>query len=116
MNENVIKMARIIGGCNDITCEDCLSKRKKLFGDNKCALIEYAEAFDKAGYRKQEDTVREFAEKLKDTITEEIALCEQKRSELLYGGQWIILTEKKIVLMVQIKMLNELAEQYGKEG
>ena len=59
MNENVIKMARLIGGCKDITCEDCLSRRKKLFGDNKCALIEYAEVLDKAGYRKQSDTVKE---------------------------------------------------------
>lgn len=39
-SENVIKMARIVGGCKDITCEDCLSKRKILFGDNRCALID----------------------------------------------------------------------------
>lgn len=63
-NENVIKMARLMVGCTDRTCEDCLSQSKKLFGDNKCALIEYAEELDKAGYRKQSETVKEFAEKL----------------------------------------------------
>ena len=52
MNDNVIKMARLMVGCKDRTCEDCLSQSKKLFGDNKCALIEYAEVLDKAGYRK----------------------------------------------------------------
>ena len=55
MNENVIKMARIMRGCKHITCEDCLSQRKRLFGDNECALIENAEVLDKAGYRKQRE-------------------------------------------------------------
>lgn len=59
MNENVIKMARLMEGCKDKTCGDCLSQSKKLFGDNKCALIEYAEVLDKSGYRKQSDTVKE---------------------------------------------------------
>ena len=72
MNENVIKMARIVGGCKDRTCEDCLSRRKKLFGDNRCALIDYAETFYKAGYRKQEDTVKEFAERVLKDITDAI--------------------------------------------
>ena len=28
MNENVIKMARLMVGCTDRTCEDCLSQSK----------------------------------------------------------------------------------------
>lgn len=55
MNENVIKMARLMGGCKDRTCEDCLSQSKILFGTNKCTLIKYAEALDKADYRKQSE-------------------------------------------------------------
>lgn len=59
MKENVIKMARLIGRCNDTTCEDCLIQMEELFGENRCELIEYAEILDKAGYRKQSDVVKE---------------------------------------------------------
>lgn len=74
MNENVIKMARLMAGCKDRTCEDCLSQSKKLFGieDNKCAFFEYAEVLDKAGYRKQIDTVKEFAERVLKDISDAI--------------------------------------------
>ena len=50
MNENVIKMARLMVGCKDRTCEDCLSQSKK----NYSVII------------------KEFAEKLK---TELFANC-----------------------------------------
>lgn len=63
MNENVIKMARLMGGCKDITCDACLS-RIELFGENKCVVIKNAEVLDKAGYRQQTDVAREFAERV----------------------------------------------------
>lgn len=77
-NENVIKMARLMVGCKDITCEDCLSQSKKLFGTNKCALIEYAEELDKAGYRKQSETITFYKDpNIKDWAESEYAWCER---------------------------------------
>lgn len=32
MKENVIKMARLIGRCNDTTCEDCLIQMEAING------------------------------------------------------------------------------------
>ena len=112
MNENVIKMARLMVGCKDRTCEDCLSQSKKLFGDNKCALIEYAEVLDKAGYRKQSETVKEFAEKLTKAINYErelaIALGTVDKPDTYWKG-------KRNGLFAVINLINDLAEQYGKE-
>ena len=106
MKENVIKMARLMVGCKDRTCEDCLSQSKKLFGDNKCALIEYAEVLDKAGYRKQSDTVKEFAEKVKFGMAQfGYYFCGSNGVE--YFGD--------IQVNDFTKMINNLAEQYGKE-
>jgi hypothetical protein len=105
MNENVIKMARLMVGCKDRTCEDCLSQSKKLFGDNKCALIEYAEVLDKAGYRKQSETVKKFAEKLK---TELFANCVIIRT--VYHPQKEDMDSEEA-----FQIINDLAEQYGKE-
>jgi hypothetical protein len=105
MNENVIKMARLMVGCKDRTCEDCLSQSKKLFGDNKCALIEYAEVLDKAGYRKQSETVKEFAEKLKTELFVNCVIL-----------QTISNPQKEDMDSSEaFQIIDELAEQYGKE-
>lgn len=96
-NENVIKMARLMVGCTDITCEDCLSQSKKLFGTNECALIEYAEVLDKAGYRKQSETAKEFAEKIVKKFGKS---CSE------YYPEFIEMTSVELYY---------LAEQFGKE-
>jgi hypothetical protein len=109
MNENVIKMARLMVGCNDITCEDCLSQSKKLFGDNKCALIEYAEELDKAGYRKRADVAREFAEKATKAINHEWDNYNTKdKPDTYWRG-------KHNGLVTAKNTINDLAEQFGKE-
>ena len=58
--------------------------KQKLFGDNKCALIEYAEVLDKADYRKQSDTVKEFAGKLKGKLTDPSGWVLYKCQDLCY--------------------------------
>lgn len=108
MNEKVIKMARLMGGCKDRTCEDCLSQSKKLFGDNKCVSIEYAEVLDKAGYRKQSDVVKELLEELINTISnikENYDVNSQSPCKITPHNIFTVLN----------KNIKELAEQYGKE-
>ena len=105
-NDNVIKMARLmVGGSILTTCEDCLSQRKKLFSDNKCALIEYAELLDKAGYRQQSKTVTEFAEKAINSLNK---YCYIPRQVSFDAGFIEGIKQAQATLM-------ELAEQYGKE-
>ena len=105
MNENVIKMARLMVGCKDRTCEDCLSQSKKLFGDNKCALIEYAEVLDKAGYRPEAE-VR--AETAKEIVKNILAFSYYIKFEDTNGKD----REELVVYESKIK---QLAEQFGKE-
>lgn len=105
MNENVIKMARLMVGCKDRICEDCLSPSKKLFSDSKYALIKYAEVLDKAGYRKQSETVKEFAEKLK---TELFANCVIIKT--ISNPQ-----KEDMDSSEAFQIIKDLAEQYGKE-
>ena len=105
-NENVIKMARLmVGGCKDITCEDCLSQSKKLFGDNKCALIEHAVVLDKAGYRKQSDTVKEFAEKLREELFAKCVVI-----QTISNPQKEDMDSEDAYTII-----DKLAEKYGKE-
>ena len=86
MNDNIIKMARHMVGCKDITCEACLSRRKKLFGDNKCALIEYAEVLDKEGYRNRSETVEEFAKLKAENESLKKQLEEQRKKVSTMNG------------------------------
>ena len=110
MNENVIKMARLMVGCKDRTCEDCLSQSKNLFGDGKCALIEYAEVLDKAGYRKRSETVKEFAEKLKDEIAQIVNEPNIGETDEEYES----IEDFKNGVNKTSELINDLTEQYGK--
>ena len=81
MND-IEKMARRMNRCDLIpekTCKDCLSESRKLFGNKEnCALIEYATALTNAGYRKQSDTVKEFAKaiaRIFEGITQRFCDC-----------------------------------------
>ena len=73
--------------------------------DNECSLCRQATALHEAGYRKQSDTVKEFAEKLK---TELFANC--------VVIQTISNPQKEDMDSSEaFQIIDELAEQYGKE-
>ncbi len=83
------------------------------FIGNDCIDICASDILDdviKAGYRKQEDTVKEFAEKLTKAINYEWDNYNSKdKPDAYWKG-------KRNGLFTAINIINEIAEQYGKEG
>ena len=98
MNENIKEIVNIIGNAelSNKCHSDCFINTDF---DNECSLCRQATALVKAGYRKQSETVKEFAEKIKASPNRDYSHSYQLG---LLG-----LTENDI---------NDLAEQYGKEN
>jgi len=81
----------------------------------ECADFE-AMALYNAGYRKQSDTVKEFAEKLKKECHKVIAHNDKAMDNRgMTDEVWYICNGQNDGLDFVLKKMNDLAEQYGKE-
>lgn len=92
--------------------EKCPVVRKDLNSCDycKCELL-YA-----AGYRKQSDTVKEFVEKLKEEYHKAIAHNYTEMGNMKIADEmWYICGGQNEGLNFALKIMNELAERYGKE-
>ena len=109
MNNKIKEMAKKMNGCSDNdNCKRCRKASKDLFNDESCAYIDFATALYEAGYRKQSDTVREFAEK---------AFRVLKKLEAGYkpdSKSPCDIQPNNVFTVINIE-LNELAAEYGVE-
>lgn len=83
---------------------------------NNSTTKEAAEYLYKAGYRKQSETVKEFAEKLKQDIEKAIDSNYKVMSNRTKADDvWLTCSSKISACSGILQALNDLAEQYGKE-
>lgn len=116
MNNEIKEMARLMENCYKMkmTCDECIVEGKKMFGDNsKCALIEYAVKLHNAGYRKQGDTVKEFAERLGEYLHKKIELDNKvaEKASIVCISKY----HSTIPCQSVIDLINELLAEYGVE-
>jgi hypothetical protein len=96
MNENIKNIAKIINSkCRFQNCNDCIKS------EDTCWKFETAIALDKAGYRKQSETVKEIIKKI-------LAFSYYIKFEDTNGKD----REELVVYESKIK---QIAEYYGKE-
>ena len=121
MNENVKEIVNIIGNAelSNKCHKECFIN---IDFDNECTLCRQATALHKAGYRKQSETVKEFAQKAISRVFEGITqrfydcyndglIRDYPDSELSLNF-FIAFNECKDIAK---KEINDLAEQYCKE-
>jgi len=115
MNENVKEIVNIIGNAelSNKCHKECFINTDF---DNECTLCRQATALYKQGYRKQSETVKEFAEKAEQRFRED-----SKWLDIMLKGYDCKDSEdydavaNAIIIGRFVNRLNDLAEQYGKE-
>lgn len=110
--EKITELIRKAQGCENQNCFDCEGIIKCVCDENGEECSEFikakniATALDKQGYRKQSETVKEFAEKVKFGMAQ-------------FGYYFCGINGVEYFGDIQVndftKMINNLAEQYGKE-
>lgn len=103
MNENIKEIVNIIGNAelSNKCHSDCFINTDF---DDECSLCRQATALHKAGYRKQSETVKEFAEKLTKAFYElEQDNYKAGRKESAFG------------VMCAGHLVYEIATEFGKE-
>ena len=115
MNENIKEIVNIIGNAelSNKCHKECFINTDF---DNECTLCRQATALDKAGYRKQSETVKEFAAKLKEECHKAIADNYTEMDNMKKADEaWYICGGQNEGLNFALKIMNELAEPYGRE-
>ena len=115
MNENIKEIVNIIGNAelSNKCHKECFINTDF---DNECSLCRQATALVKAGYRKQSETVKEFAEQLKKECHKAIAHNDKAMGNReKVDEMWYICSGQNDGLDFVLKTMNNLAEQYGKE-
>ena len=97
---NIIGNAALSNKCH----KECFINTEDF--DNECTLCRQATALDKAGYRKQSETVKEFAEKAINSLNK---YCYIPRQVSFDVGFIEGIKQAQATLM-------DLAEQFGKES
>ena len=104
MNDNIKEIVNIIGNAelSNKCHKECFINTDF---DNECTLCRQATALDKAGYRKQSETVKEFAEQLKKELFANCVII-----KTISNPQKEDMNSEEA-----FQIIKELAEQFGKE-